>query len=112
MGKAPISAKQRYLMLVDLGQAASRYRRTVYQQQKFTGKVVQPLDAIRVLLDDALAAIDHSIANNLRKDGLYHAYNLLDLQQDAVAIDTLYPMLEGQVAVPVSYTHLRAHETS
>jgi hypothetical protein len=29
---------------------------------------------------------------------MYHAYNLLDLQQEAVAIDTLYPMLEGQVA--------------
>ena len=99
LGEAPISAKQRYLMLVELGQAASRYRQSVYQQQMFTGTVVQPLDTIRVLLDDALAAIDHSITNNLRKDGLYHAYNLLDLQQDAVAVDTLYPMLEGQVAV-------------
>ena len=99
LGETPISAEQRYRLLVELGQAASRYRQTVYQQQMFTRKVVQPLDAIRVLLDDALAAIDHSITNNLRKDGLYHAYNLLDLQPDAVAIDTLYPMLEGQVAV-------------
>ncbi len=99
LGETPISAKQRYRFLVELGQAASRYRQTVYQQQMFAGKVVQPLDAVRVLLDDALAAIDHSINNNLRKDGLYHAYNLLVLQKDAVAIDTLYPMLEGQVAV-------------
>jgi len=99
LGETPISAEQRYDLLADLGRAASRYRQIVYRQQKFTGKVVQPLDAIRVLLDDALAAIDHSIAHNQRQDCLYHAYNLLDLQQDAVAIKTLYPMLEGQVAV-------------
>jgi hypothetical protein len=99
LGESQIGVEQRYRLLVELGQAASRYRQAVYQQQVFTGKVVQPLDAIRVLLDDALAAIDHSITNNLRKDGLYHAYNLLNLQQDAVAIDSLYPMLEGQVAV-------------
>jgi hypothetical protein len=99
LGKTAISADQRYGLLADLGRAASRYRQIVYRQQKFTGKVVQPLDAIRVLLDDALAAIDHSITHNQRQDHLYHAYNLLDLQQDAVEIKSLYPMLEGQVAV-------------
>ena len=50
------------------------------------------------MLSDALAAVDHTIENNQREDGLYHAYNLLDLQREAVEIDTLYPMLEGQVA--------------
>jgi hypothetical protein len=99
LGESRISDEQRYRLLVELGQAASHYRQTVYQQLMFKTKVVQPLDAIRVLLDDALAAIDHSITHNFRKDGLYHAYNLLGLQQGAVAIDTLYPMLEGQVAV-------------
>jgi len=53
---------------------------------------------IMAMLDDALVAIDHSIATNRREDGLYHAYNLLELQPGAAAIDTLYPMLEGQVA--------------
>jgi hypothetical protein len=51
------------------------------------------------MLDDALAAIDHSIDVNRRVDGLYNAYNLLGLDTDAVQVDTLYPMLEGQVAV-------------
>ncbi len=97
-GENQVSAEQRYRLLKELGQAASRYRQLVYQQESFTGRVTQPLDSIRILLDDALAAIDHSIANNQRKDHLYHAYNLLDLQPDAVTIDTLYPMLEGQVA--------------
>jgi len=99
LGAGPINESQRYESLLELGQAASRYRETIYQQDSLSGKVTQPLDPIMAMLDDALAAIDHSIANNRREDGLYHAYNLLNLQQDGVDIETLYPMLEGQVAV-------------
>ena len=50
------------------------------------------------MLDDALASIDHSIANTLRDDVMYHDYNTLDVAGDALDIGTLYPMLEGQVA--------------
>ena len=94
----PISAAQRFESLAELGQAACRYRRSVYERASFSGKVVQPLQQIMTLLDDALAAIDHSIAGNKRTDSLYHAYNLLDLQHESAEINTLYPMLEGQVA--------------
>jgi hypothetical protein len=51
------------------------------------------------MLDDALAAIDHSIGHNRREDGMYHAYNLLGLKSGAIEIERLYAMLEGQVAV-------------
>ncbi len=51
------------------------------------------------MLDEALVAIDHSIRSNKRTDDLYHAYNLLHLDDDSVDIRRLYPMLEGQVAV-------------
>jgi hypothetical protein len=98
LGAGPITASQRFDSLSELGQAASHYRETVYRQDSFSGKVALPLEPIMTMLDDALAAIDHSIANNRREDGLYHAYNLLGLQQDGVNIETLYPMLEGQVA--------------
>jgi hypothetical protein len=98
LGAGPISTSQRYASLLELGEAASRYRNAVYQQDSLSGMETQPLDPIMAMLDDALAAIDHSIANNRREDGLYHAYNVLNLQQDGVHIDTLYPMLEGQVA--------------
>ena len=97
--EAPISAAQRFRSLSELGEAAGRYRLAVYQQNSFTAKVMQPIEEIRAVLDDALAAVDHTIVTNQRKDGLYHAYNLLNLQSDAIEIDTLYPMLEGQVAV-------------
>ena len=98
LNEGPIDAEVRYQSVVELGQAASRYREAIYQQERFPCKVDQSLVQIRSLLDDALVVIDSSITNNLREDGLYHAYNLLDLKQDKVTLETLYPMLEGQVA--------------
>ena len=98
LGTGPISLQQRYESLAELGQAASRYREAVYELECYSGTVDQPADQILAMLEDALAAIDHSIDTNRRDDGLYHAYNLLDLQKNAVAVGTLYPMLEGQVA--------------
>ena len=99
LGNKAISASDRHKSLVDLGQASSRFRETVYRQEAPSDTVEQDASEIMAILDDALAAIDHSIGTNRRDDGLYHAYNLLDLQQEAVAVDTLYPMLEGQVAL-------------
>jgi len=99
LGERPIPAEQRYQYLVELGQAASCYRQNIYQQEYFNGVVSQDTTLITSMLDDALAAIDHSIHANRREDGLYHAYNLLVVKPGALEIDTLYPMLEGQVAV-------------
>ena len=98
LGEAPVTAEQRYASLVELGQPASHYRETVYAQESYSGKTTASLEQVFSLLDDALAAIDHSIAQNVRPDGMYHAYNTLDLQGEALEIETLYPMLEGQVA--------------
>jgi hypothetical protein len=91
--------EQRFESLRELGTAASAYREAVYRQEGFSGKVTLEPEAIRKMLDDALAAIDHSISTNRRADGLYNAYNLLDLDTNTADVDTLYPMLEGQVAV-------------
>lgn len=94
----PISNANRYRSLAQMGNAASQYRQRVYQQETFSGKVDQPVSDLTDMLHDALSAIDHSIANNQRADGLFHAYNLLGLESDSVTVDHLYPMLEGQVA--------------
>jgi hypothetical protein len=99
LGDAPVGPRNRFDSLRELGLAASRYRTSVYKDLPFSAKVTQPVETIRELLDSALAAIDHSIRTNRREDGLYHAYNLLNLQPGRVEIDDLYPMLEGQVAV-------------
>jgi hypothetical protein len=99
LGIGPISPGDRYVTLRELGEAASDFRAAVYGQESLSGTVDQSLDAVHDMLGDALAAIDHSINTNKRDDGLFNAYNLIQVQQGAVTIDPLYPMLEGQVAV-------------
>lgn len=99
-----ITPQQRFDLLLHLGQAASRYRQTIYQQEYFSEAVSVNVDTVTTLLDHALLAIDHSIRSNRGDDGLYQAYNLLKLepsaarQPSAVEVGNLYPMLEGQVA--------------
>jgi len=98
LGNGPISPDQRWQSVKALGLAADRYRASVYRDQPFTGKAELQLDQVRHLLGNALAAIEHSIHSNRREDGAYHAYNLLDVGDEEVRIDSLYLMLEGQVA--------------
>jgi hypothetical protein len=98
LGPGRLSSRIRHQALVEFGQAASRYRESVYRLEGFSGTVEQKADAIRHMLDDALAAIDHSIVANRRDDGLFHTYNLMDQCADGLETETLYLMLEGQVA--------------
>ncbi|MDJ0777387.1 MAG: hypothetical protein QNJ85_05965, partial [Gammaproteobacteria bacterium] len=98
LGGGPVDAQLRLQSLERLGRASSSYRERVYAQGGFAGQQSLEPASIVALLDDALAAIDHSIATNRRDDGLYHAYNLLSLAPGEARVDTLYPMLEGQVA--------------
>ena len=98
LGNGPIDPDQRWHSMQELGLAASRYRQSVYRDHPFSGKVERPLGQLMDLLEDSLAAIDHSIRSNRRADGTYHAYNLLDLKAGTVGVDPLYLMLEGQVA--------------
>ncbi len=98
-GPAPLDPSSRYQALAELGEAAGRYRAAVYQGEGFSGQTEQSVDAIRRLLADALHVIDHSIATNWREDGLFNAYNLMHLDDQALDTESLYPMLEGQVAV-------------
>jgi hypothetical protein len=88
----------RHRILVRLGESASRYRHCIYEQEGFTGSAPQDLKLVLQLLEDSIAVIDRSIRSNLRDDGLYHAYNLLELGPDSAGVENLYTMLEGQVA--------------
>ena len=98
LGAGAIAAELRHATLTELGRAASRYREAIYAQERFSGTVDQPNEQILTMLEDALAAVDHSIGTNARADGLYHAYNTLELQEGRLAVNRLYLMLEGQVA--------------
>ena len=83
-----------------LGEASSAYRQGIYKES-FSGRKAE-LSAAEALefFDTALAAVEESIRENRRPDGLWHSYNLLELEGGRFAgIRYLQEMLEGQVAV-------------
>ncbi len=98
LSKGRLDATQRFEFFAELGRSASRYRDAVYRKKASRGKTSLPIKAVSSLLENALAAVDHSIHNNRRTDGLYHAYNTLGIHDDDIEVGNLYPMLEGQVA--------------
>jgi len=93
-----VNDESRFQITNQLGELAWSYRDTVYQQTGFSAKEGVEVNEIIDLLHNAKVAIDYTIAQNQRQDGLYHAYNLLSLNDDRLEVDYLYPMLEGQVA--------------
>ncbi len=93
-----ISDRDRKTVLDGLGTAGSLYRRAVYGG--FSEKEAEvSAQALVEFFDLALKHVDHSIRANKRDDRLYHAYNLIKIKKDEIAVRTLYEMLEGQTAV-------------
>jgi len=94
-----ISDHDRKLISDGLGKAGSIYREEIYKKG-FSGEV-QPLP-VRQITDFfalVLKYIDHTIRKNKRFDNLYHAYNLIALNNNGISIRHLFEMLEGQVAI-------------
>ena len=106
-----ITDRERKRVLDGLARAGSQYREQIYAGG-FSGRRTrikggQLLDFFKV----ALAFADESIRANRRPDGLYHAYNLIKLENPReIPIRRLYEMLEGQVAV-LSSGRLTARES-
>ena len=92
-----LTPERRFAIFEALQQSSDRYRSNVYKHG-FSGKTEQDIDGVTWLFVNAIEVIDFSIEHNKREDGLYHAYNLLNLQKGILDVDYLYPMLEGQVA--------------
>ena len=67
------------------------------------------IERITDFLKTVSSYIDNSIALNQRSDGLFHAYNLLQIRPEKVAVRHLTAMLEGQVAV-LSSGYLNAEQ--
>ena len=94
------SDKDRRKVLEGLGQSASHYRMKIYEHTFSGEKNDLSFDDLKAFVQLSLEYIDHAIAANKRGDGLYHAYNLMEVEEDgSVSIDYLDEMLEGQVAV-------------
>ena len=96
----PINDKQRKLILDALGQAGSNYRSRIYKKS-FSGKKKKVrIKNLKNFVDLSLQFLEHSINANKRSDDLYHAYNIMTVENSQeVSIDSLSEMLEGQVAV-------------
>lgn len=95
-----INDHNRKLILDDLGQAGSDYRWKIYEQSFSGEKTVIRLEDLKHFTKIGLQYLEHSIRANKKSDNLYHAYNLLTLENEKeVSISYLSEMLEGQVAV-------------
>ncbi len=95
-----IDDKARKQVMDGLGQAASDFREKIYAQSFDGAKkeiTVANLAAFSNLCSQYLA---HSLKANKRTDNLYHAYNIMTVEnEEEVSISYLSEMLEGQVAV-------------
>ncbi len=93
-----------------LGKAGSDYRNTIYDKRFSGDKEEISKDDLVSFLEVSRAFLEHSIEANKREDKLYHAYNLMTINNDnSVRISHLPEMLEGQVAV-LSSGYLSAKE--
>ena len=105
-----ISDEARKTLMDALGQAASDYRESIYTNGFSGKKGTLSKEQLHEFVETTLLFMDDSIRKNKRKDGLYHAYNLISIESErAVSVDYLAEMLEGQVAV-LSSGYLSADE--
>lgn len=100
-----ISGKDRKSVLDGLGNAGSNYRNSVYTNG-FTGaktNIAKP--ALLSFFSIMKGYLSQTIEANKRADDMYHAYNLMTVENDIeISISRLQEMLEGQVAVLSSGT--------
>ncbi len=105
-----ISDFDRKTMMDALGKAASEYRFQVYHSGFWGKKRTHSMQGLKNFTQVCLDFIEHSIEANKRNDNLYHAYNLISIHENSVAVSNLPEMLEGQVAV-LSSGYLSAQES-
>ncbi|MDT8402155.1 MAG: hypothetical protein RQ743_10700 [Bacteroidales bacterium] len=93
-----IDAKRRKRIADDLGKAGSLYRESLYKGLSDDYSILD-IKELTDFLTLTERYIDKSILNNRRHNGLFNAYNLVDISGLSIQITPLDVMLEGQVAV-------------
>lgn len=104
-----ISNAQRKQIADALGKAASDYRAHIYQNGFWGKKRTISIDGLKQFTKVSLQFLEQAIKANEREDHLYHAYNLLSIENKGFSVNYLSEMLEGQVAV-LSSEYLTAKE--
>ena len=105
-----INDGDRKLIMDSLGEAASSYRSKVYKYNFSGNKEPVSINDIKDFIDLATKFLEHTIDVNKREDGLYHAYNLINIESDKVSVSYLSEMLEGQVGI-LSSKYLSTNES-
>lgn len=97
--KGAINDKDKKKILDAVGMAGGHFRDTVYDNA-FTGrKGTLNMNKFAKFVSLSKEFLEHAIRANKRDDNMYHAYNLMTVNDDdSVSISYLYEMLEGQVA--------------
>ncbi|WP_288371230.1 hypothetical protein [uncultured Algoriphagus sp.] len=93
------SGKDRKNVLDALGTAGSDFRMKIYADSFNGVKKDLSIDELLEFSSICQSYLEHTIRANKREDNLYHAYNLMSVEnEEEVAIEYLSEMLEGQVA--------------
>lgn len=94
-----VSDKDRKNVLDGLGRAGSNYRMAIYKAGFTSEKSNLSKNTLLSFLNIIKKYLDHTIDANKRADNMYHAYNLMTVEnEEEVSISYLSEMLEGQVA--------------
>ena len=94
-----VSNMDRKKFVDDIGEVAAEYRDRIYTSYFSGTKELVDRDKVINFLETAQKAIEQTIDTNKREDGLYHAYNLVNLDDNEISINRLSEMLEGQVGI-------------
>jgi hypothetical protein len=106
-----ISNSNKKIILDALGEAGSEFRLQIYNHAFSGRKTNLSFDKLKRFVSLSKSYLEHSIKANKRSDNLYHAYNLMTVNNDnTISISYLSEMLEGQVAV-LSSGYLNGKET-
>ena len=105
-----INDTDKKIILDSLGKAGSDYRTHIYDHAFSGRKSTLSMNKLKDFVSISKSYLEHSIRANKRSDNLYHAYNLVTVNDNSVSISYLSEMLEGQVAV-LSSGYLNAAET-
>ncbi|MBT8204867.1 MAG: hypothetical protein KJO20_05780, partial [Eudoraea sp.] len=106
-----INDADRKRILDGLGEAGSDFRQRIYKDAFSGNKDELSLQDLQKFIDLGLEYCEHAIRANRRSDKLYHAYNLMTVEnEDEVSISYLSEMLEGQVAA-LSSGYLSSRES-
>jgi len=94
-----VTNNERKRVLDGLGNPASEYREFIYKNGFSTKKSAVSKTTLLHFFDITKNYLEHSIRANKREDNMYHAYNLMTIDnKDEVSISYLSEMLEGQVS--------------